>query len=59
MVLPLPYGYIGLISPIIITYIVTQVTGPMLERIFLEKYPTEYRAYMATTNYFIPGVPRP
>ena len=55
MVLPLPFGYLALISPLVITYIVTQVTGPMLENIFLEKYPEEYRAYMAHTNYFLPG----
>lgn len=59
MVLPLPFGYLGLLSPLMITYIVTKVTGPMLEKIFLEKYPTEYRTYMAETNYFIPGRPRP
>lgn len=53
--LPLPYGFIGIISPLVITYIVTKVTGPMLENIFLEKYPEEYRAYMSSTNYFIPG----
>jgi steroid 5-alpha reductase family enzyme len=53
--LPLPFGFLGLISPIVITYIVTKITGPMLENIFLEKYPEEYRAYMSTTNYFIPG----
>lgn len=58
MVLPLPFGYLALISPLVITYIVTQVTGPMLEKIFLEKYPAEYHAYMASTNYFIPGLPR-
>lgn len=58
IVLPLPFGFLGIISPLVITYIVTKVTGPMLENIFLEKYPTEYRAYMATTNYFIPGPPR-
>ncbi|MBY0538711.1 DUF1295 domain-containing protein [Patescibacteria group bacterium] len=55
IVLPLPFGYIGIMSPLIITYIVTKVTGPMLEKIFLEKYPDEYSAYMSTTNYFIPG----
>jgi len=55
IVLPLPFGWVALLSPIIITYIVTKVTGPMLENIFLEKYPIEYRAYMATTNYFIPN----
>ncbi len=57
MVLPLPFGYLGLLSPIMITYIVTKVTGPMLEKIFLEKYPTEYQEYMANTNYFIPWFP--
>lgn len=57
-VLPLPYGWAALFGPLLITYIVTRVTGPMLERIFLEKFPTEYHAYMATTNYFIPGPPR-
>lgn len=54
----LPFGYLALISPLVITYIVTKVTGPMLEKIFLEKYPDEYRAYMATTNYFVPGLPK-
>ena len=58
IVLPLPFGYLGLISPLLITYIVTMVTGPMLEKIFLEKYPTEYRAYMDRTNYFIPWLPK-
>lgn len=55
IVLPLPFGSLAIISPLVITYIVTKVTGPMLENIFLEKYPEEYRAYTATTNYFIPG----
>lgn len=57
IVLPLPYGYLALIGPLLITYIVTKVTGPMLERIFLEQYPDEYRAYMETTSYFIPWPP--
>ncbi len=58
IVLPLPYGYLALLSPLLITFIVTRVTGPMLEQIFLEKYPVEYAAYMATTSYFIPLPPR-
>lgn len=58
MVLPLPFGFIGLISPLLITYIVTLVTGPMLEKIFLEKYPAEYAAYMKQTSYFIPLPPK-
>jgi len=58
MVLPLPFGVVGILSPLLITYIVTKVTGPMLEKIFLEKYPAEYGEYMRTTNYFLPGIPR-
>jgi steroid 5-alpha reductase family enzyme len=58
IVLPLPFGYLAIISPLLITYIVTKVTGPMLEDIFLKKYPAEYREYMRTTNYFIPWFPR-
>lgn len=58
IVLPLPLGFLGIMSPLLITYIVTKVTGPMLENIFLEKYPAEYQAYINTTNYFIPGPPK-
>ncbi len=56
-VLPLHYGFLALISPLLITYIVTRVTGPMLEKIFLSKYPTEYSEYMKQTSYFIPLPP--
>lgn len=54
IVWPLPFGYLGVISPLVITYIVTKVTGPMLEKIFLEKYPVEYTEYIKTTSYFVP-----
>lgn len=54
IVWPLPFGYLGVISPLVITYIVTKVTGPMLEKIFLDKYPVEYTEYIKTTSYFIP-----
>jgi steroid 5-alpha reductase family enzyme len=56
--LPLPFGVLSLASPLLITYILTRVTGPMLERIFLEKNPTDYQAYMAATSYFIPWRPK-
>jgi len=56
--LPLPFGWLALLSPITITYIVTRVTGPMLEKIFLERYLVEYTAYMKETSYFIPLPPR-
>ncbi len=55
---PLSFGPVAFLSPLLITYILTKVTGPMLERIFLEKYPEAYRTYMASTNYFIPGRPK-
>lgn len=57
-VLSIPLGFIALVSPLLITYIVTKVTGPMLEKIFLEKYPTEYQAYTEKTNYFVPWLPK-
>ncbi|MFN3188038.1 MAG: DUF1295 domain-containing protein [Candidatus Paceibacteria bacterium] len=53
-VLQLPLGYLALISPLLITYIVTKVTGPMLENFFLERHPKEYKAYVEKTSYFIP-----
>ncbi len=56
--LPLPFGWLALLSPLTITYIVTRVTGPMLEKIFLERYPAEYTAYMKETSYFIPRPPK-
>lgn len=56
--LPLPFGYLGIIGPLTITYVVTRITGPMLERIFIEKYGDLYRAYQAKTSYFIPLPPR-
>lgn len=58
MVLSLPFGLLGLISPIVITYVVTKITGPMLEKIFLEKYPDEYKRYIDTTSYLIPWFPK-
>jgi len=54
MVLPLPLGWIAIISPLLITYIVTKITGPMLETAFLERYPEQYQHYIDTTSYFIP-----
>lgn len=54
MILPLPYGWLAIISPLTITYIVTKITGPMLETAFLERYPEQYQYYIDTTSYFVP-----
>lgn len=56
--LPYAYGYLALISPLLITYIVTKITGPMLEKLFIEKFGNEYRSYQEKTSYFIPMPPR-
>lgn len=58
MVVPLPYGWLALLSPLTITYIVTRITGPMLEAQFLSQFPDAYREYMRRTSYFIPLPPR-
>ncbi len=58
MVLGAPYGYLALIGPLTITYIVIKITGPMLEKIFIEKYGEEYITYMNKTSYFIPLPPK-
>ncbi len=57
-VVPVSYGWLALASPLLITYIVTRITGPMLERGFLERYPDEYGAYMARTSFIVPLPPR-
>ena len=58
MVLPLHYGYLALISPLLITYIVVYITGPMLEKIFIDRYGEQYKTYMLETSYFIPLPPK-
>lgn len=50
--LSVPVGYLGFLSPLIITYVVVFVTGPMLEKKW-EKNP-EYAAYKARTSFFVP-----
>lgn len=54
MVIALPFGWLALLSPLLITYIVVKVTGPMLEDIFLKKYPGEYGEYIQSTPYLLP-----
>ena len=58
MVLAAPYGFLALIGPLTITYIVTKITGPMIEKIFIEKYGEAYITYMNHTSYFIPRPPK-
>jgi steroid 5-alpha reductase family enzyme len=50
-------GWFTLIAPLVITYILVRVTGPMLERIFIQKYPEAYQAYMERVPNML--IPRP
>ncbi len=55
--LSVPWGWIGLISPIALTYILINISGvPPLEKKFMEH--EEYREYAKKTNMFIPGPPK-
>lgn len=52
----LSYGistWFVLISPILITYILVKVTGPLLEQHFMNTYPEAYRHYQEKTPTFL------
>lgn len=53
-VLPVTYIPLAYISPILITYIVYAVTGPMLEKRWEKS--RAYQQYVRRTNYFLPGL---
>ncbi len=54
MALSVPYGYIGLISPLLINYLLVYVSGvPLLEEKM--KNRKEFQEYKKITNRFIPG----
>ncbi len=57
-VLPLPFGWLGLIAPLVMTYLLTRVSGvPMLE----EKYGKrpDFQEYAKKTPAFFPRCSRP
>jgi steroid 5-alpha reductase family enzyme len=50
-----PYGWIGMISPIAILYILTQLTGiPLTEEQAIRSRGDDYREYQRTTSAFVP-----
>ncbi len=54
-----PYGYIGLISPVLILYFLMRVTGiPATEAQALRSRGDQYREYQRTTSAFIPWFPK-
>lgn len=57
IVLPLPFGWLGIISPMTITYLLAFVSGvPMLEKKYIGN--SAYTAYQKTTNALIPWFPK-
>jgi steroid 5-alpha reductase family enzyme len=53
-----PYGWVGLIGPALMSFLLLQVSGvAMLERTIGERRPG-YREYVQRTNAFFPGPPR-
>lgn len=56
--LSVPNGWIALASPILMTYLLTRVSGVrMLDNALLERKPG-YRAYVQSTSAFIPWFPK-
>jgi steroid 5-alpha reductase family enzyme len=54
-----PYGYLGIISPLIILYLLLRVTGiPATEEQSLRSKGDAYKAYQQTTSAFIPWFPK-
>jgi steroid 5-alpha reductase family enzyme len=55
-----PWGWLGLLSPVGMWYILTRVTGiPLTEEQALRNRGEEYRRYQQTTNAFVPWFPKP
>jgi steroid 5-alpha reductase family enzyme len=52
--LSVPYGYITIISPIVITYTLLRITGVTLMEKTIFGNNLEYKEYVATTSSFIP-----
>jgi steroid 5-alpha reductase family enzyme len=47
-------GYLAMVSPLCLLFIVTILTGPMTERASLKSRGEDYAAYKNKTSYFIP-----
>jgi len=57
-VLPSPWGWIGIISPVSILYLLLRVTGiPLTEQQVLRSKGEAYRRYQQTTSAFVPWFP--
>jgi steroid 5-alpha reductase family enzyme len=58
--LALPWGWVGLACPVLITYFLLRVTGvPLTEKHSLETHGEAYRDYQRRTSAVIPWAPKP
>lgn len=54
-----PWGWLGLLSPALMLYLILRVTGvPPMEERMLESRGDAYRAYQRTTSVFVPLPPK-
>ena len=57
MVAGLPYAYVALVSPVVITYLIVYVSGvPLLEKKFADD--PNYKQYKEKTSKLIPFPPK-
>lgn len=56
--LSVPFGFLTIFSPIIMTYLLMKVSGVALLEKDLKKSKPEYAAYIEATNAFFPGMPK-
>jgi steroid 5-alpha reductase family enzyme len=49
------YGYLGVISPAMLLFIFTRLTGPLTEEGSLRSRGQAYQEYQKRTNFFFPG----
>ncbi|MEM7344279.1 MAG: DUF1295 domain-containing protein [Chloroflexota bacterium] len=53
-----PFGYLTIICPIIMTFLLMRVSGVVLTERRLKSVKPGYETYIATTNTFVPGLPK-
>lgn len=52
-----PYGWLGMISPLTLYYVMNFITNPLTEKMSLEKRGDAYREYQRKTSAFFPMKP--
>lgn len=58
LALSVPFGFMTVLSPLLMTYMLMKVSGAALLEKGLKKTKPEYADYIESTNAFFPGMPR-